>query len=585
MKLLGKYNTLRNQILIVFLFVMVIVLLFVGVATFNSVSSLLKQNAEKQIQETAVQANGRIESLYQQIDLLSQQVATNSFLQQLFTNEVNGQPMTYRERQELMQLTLNLGAYSNVISSFEVYTNSGNRVIPLDEGQLTNVVDSKWIEQADKAKGKLVWVGKDPKDPTSFLALRRISLIERWFSNGGYLLMHIKSDYFQLTENQKNQYMVLFDQTYEPIASNYEGDPEPLVIEMRQTIELNESEYMLVKEKSNLTGWTLIILTPVSLLMNGISVLKAAVIFSGAMGFLIFLFFSYLLSTMITRPIFKLTKAMRKTDDGKLTLNSEISSTVEINQLNETYNELVEHTNHLIQVVYEKELIRSRTELKALQAQIDPHFLFNTLDSLYWSLEDKEEEELAELVIAMSELFRYTISAQNNDEWVTVKQELDHIERYMQIMNMRFGDRFKGNISVPSEYENIPIPKLLIQPLVENAILHGVSNKMDQGSVSVIVEPLKKSNNLVIQVKDNGIGMTKETIKRIVESLESGKVSTAKRNGMAIANVHKRLQLYYEDQNIRGISISSELNKGACITFEIPMERGIGNEKNIINRG
>jgi two-component system, sensor histidine kinase YesM len=585
MRLLGRYNTLRNQILIVFLFVMSIVLLFVGIATFKSVSTLLKQNAEKQIQETAVQANGRIESLYQQIDLLSQQVATNSFLQHLFTNEVNGQPLTYRERQELMKLTLNLGAYSNGISSFEVYTNSGDRVIPLDEGQLKNVIDPKWIGQADKAKGKLIWVGEDPNDSTSFLALRRISLMDRWFSSGGYLLMHIKRGYFQLSEEQKNQYMVLLDQSYKPIISSYKGNPDQLVITNRKTIKLNETEYMIVKEKSNVTGWTLIILTPVSFLMEGTSVLKAAVVFSGAMGFLIFLFFSYLLSTMITRPIFNLTKAMRKTDDGKLALNSEISSTVEINQLNETYNELVEHTNYLIQVVYEKELIRSRTELKALQAQIDPHFLFNTLDSLYWSLEDKEEEELAELVIAMSELFRYTISVQNNDEWVTIKQELDHIKRYMQIMNMRFGDRFKGHISVPKEYENVPIPKLLIQPLVENAILHGVSNKIDQGVVSVVVESAKNSNNLVIKVKDNGIGMTDETIERIVESMESGKVSTAKRNGIAIANVHKRLKLYYEEQEIKGISIRSELNKGTCMTFEIPMERGMGNEENYLNRG
>lgn len=133
--------------------------------------------------------------------------------------------------------------------------------------------------------------------------------------------------------------------------------------------------------------------------------------------------------------------------------------------------------NDLIQVIYEKELIRSRTELKALQAQIDPHFLYNTLEALFWALQDKEEEELANLVVAMSDLFRYTIGSEHGSEWVTLREELDHAERYMQLMKLRFGDRLEWSLSAPPDSLELRMPKLLLQPLVENAILHGVGAK------------------------------------------------------------------------------------------------------------
>jgi two-component system sensor histidine kinase YesM len=573
---LGKYNTLRNQILLVFLSVMVIVLCFVGIMTYNIVSSLLKNNAEKQIQQTAIEANGRMESLYQQIDMLTKQVATNSYVQQLLLAEKDGQTATFNERQALMQVGNTFQVYSNGINAFEIYSTNNRKLIPLDEEGLMNRVHHKWIEEADLAGGRLVWIGQDPKEPEFFLAIKRVSLMDRWFSNGGYVVVQIHAKYFEFTEtSQDHKHMILVDQNNKEIISNYTGDIHPILSEKETMITLNGSDYMLIKQKSAITGWTLFILTPVSALMKGISVLRAAIILSGAFGFLIFVISSFLLSTMITRPILKLTKTMKRAEDGELTLNPEISSTIEITELNQTYNQLVEHTNHLIQVVYEKEIVKSQAELKALQSQINPHFLFNTLDALYWSLDEKGEEDLAESVIAMSELFRYTISNQNQDEWVTIKQELEHVELYMQLMKMRFGERFTWSVSIPTDFEQVKIPKLLIQPIVENAILHGVGNKVGQGFVMVNVEPSTVNNNLVISVNDNGPGMDEGKIEKIMELIDTGKVSSMKGNGMAIANVNKRLQLYYKDYEINRINICSEVNKGTCFTFEVPINGGI----------
>lgn len=576
---LSKMNTLRNQILVVFLLAMGIVLLLVGIMTFQLVSTLLKNNAEKQMQQTAVQASGRLETLYQQIDMLSQQVATNSYVQQLLIAESDGHRSDFYKRQSLMQIINSYQAYSDGIHSFELYLPSYRRLLPLGEGHLAKRLDPNWVKQANLAKGKMVWAGTDPKDPGYFLTIRRVSLMDRWFSNGGYLVIRINAGFFQLNEaastGKEHEYMVLVDEHNRTIASNYSGDSRPIFAEHQQVVTIHGQEYIVVKEKSEGTGWTLAILTPISTLMEGITVLRTAITISAAAGFVIFLVFSYLLSTIITRPILTLTKTMRRARQGELKPSPHHFSTVEINELNQTYNQLAENTNHLIQVVYEKELLRSRSELKALQAQINPHFLFNTLDALYWSLEEKREEELAELVIAMSELFRYTISDPKQDEWVSVKEELEHVDRYLQIMKMRFGERLTWEISAAAVCEEARMPKLLIQPLVENAILHGVGNKMGHGSVSITAERLADERKVVITVKDDGPGIAPDALQAIRRSLEEGKVSPLKGKGMAIANVKKRLQLYYQDYQASGLYIRSDAGQGTCVSLEIPCEGGL----------
>ncbi|PMC33799.1 sensor histidine kinase [Bacillus sp. UMB0899] len=584
---LGRYNTLRNQILLVFITVMTIVLCFVGIMTYFIVSKILQDNAEKQIQQTAVEANGRMESLHQQIDLLTRQVATNSMIQQLLQDESQDKLATFQQRQALVRLSNEYLTYTNGINNLEIYSADNRKLIPLDGEALHKRINQSWISRADRAEGKLVWIGQDPKEPYYYLAIRRVSLIDRWFSNGGYIVLQINPNYFEFTETRlNNEYMILVDQNNKQITSNYNGDISPIIGEKEKTISLNGNDYMLIKQTSSITGWTLYILTPVDEVMSGITVLRAAILLSGVFGFLIFAFFAVLLSTMITKPIFRLTKTMKKASEGELTLNPDISSTIEINRLNESYNQLVENTNQLIRVVYEKEILKSHAELKALQSQINPHFLFNTLDAMYWSLDEKGEDELAETVLAMSELFRYTISNHNQDEWVTIRQEVEHVELYMQLMKMRFGERFTWTVSIPAELESVPIPKLLIQPIVENAILHGVGNKVGQGFVNVIVELSSNQGFVMISIVDTGPGMETEKINKIKSLLDTGKVSSLKGNGMALGNVNKRLNLYYRQHELNGINISSKVNEGTCVSFEIPINRSVlYAEKNDFNRG
>ncbi|WP_129726652.1 sensor histidine kinase [Ectobacillus funiculus] len=570
-----KYNTLRNQILAIYLVVMMIVLSIVGSLMFNQLGALMRNNAEKQMQQTAVEANGRMETLYKQIDTLTNQVATNNTVQQLLTDVVDGKSVSVPQRESLIRVINNFHAYSNAISSFNLYTVNGERIYPSDNVNIFEKVDPVWIQKANREKGRLVWIGNDPNDREYSFAIRKVTLMERSFSGGGYLLVRINNSYFQVKDNsldhKAKEYMMLLDRDYSAITSNYKGNTQQILKEDTKNVVINQTKYLIVKEKSDVTGWTLVILKPVSLLMEGVSVVRTSILISGAIGFIIFLISSIFLSTIITRPIIKLTNTMKNAKMDELKPNPHISSINEIVDLNNTYNQMVENTNHLIQQVYEKELLHSRAELKALQAQIDPHFLYNTLNALYWSLEDKGEEELANQVIAMSEFFRYTIGKTGKEkDPVTIREALEHIERYLQIMKMRMGDRLLWDVSVQEDCLDTKIPKLIIQPLVENAILHGIGNQRKQGAVSIKVKKVENSPNLVITVSDNGVGIDQETLCAINESIERGDVASSKGMGIGLANVNKRLSLFYEKQSLATLTVKSDQGKGTEVTFEIP---------------
>lgn len=575
---LKKWNTLRNQILIVFLLVMIIVLFIVSLLTLGQVSTLLKNNAEEQIQQVAIEASGRIDSLYEQINMASKLVLSDEDVQSTLSDLYKGKSITFNERQQLMGHINRIMGNTDGIFSFELFSGNQRRILPLGEDLLRTRIDKKWIEEADKAEGKMVWMGDDPNDKNNFLAIRQVRLLERQFTSGGYLLISINRSHFKHVNDgyKNNQYSILLDKNQMPISQTYSGSELTRIIGSNDTIiQLGQQEYMVTKQQSDLTGWTVLILTPVSELTEGISSIRTGIILSGVVGVFIFTISSLFLSTIITRPILRLTKTMQRAGKDVLTLTPSVSSVNEINELNSTYNQLVKETNHLIQMVYQKEILRSRSELNALQAQINPHFLFNTLDALHWSLEEKNEEELSELVLAMSDLFRYTITKEN-DDWVFLRDELKHIGDYMEIMKMRFGSRLEWSVSVPIEFELVRIPKLVIQPLVENAILHGAGNKSGNCQVSVTVEPLlQKDQELIrITVKDNGSGMDKERLEWIEQSMNTGGMSSMTGKGMAISNVYKRLKLYYKDSIHSNLSIDSKLNEGTKIIFDLPINGG-----------
>ena len=212
----------------------------------------------------------------------------------------------------------------------------------------------------------------------------------------------------------------------------------------------------------------------------------------------------------------------------------------------------------------EEQRQKRKSELKALQAQINPHFLYNTLDSIIWMAEWGKTNEVVLMTSSLAKLLRQSISNQN--ELVRVEEEVEYTRSYLTIQKMRYKDKLEYEILVDQEVQGKKIPKLVLQPLVENAIYHGIKYK--EGKGVVCIEGFKAGTHMVLKVTDDGNGMTKEQLSKIFEKRETD----TRRNGVGVLNVHERIQLYYGKEY--GLKFSSEEGLGTTVEVHIPWEEG-----------
>ncbi len=213
-------------------------------------------------------------------------------------------------------------------------------------------------------------------------------------------------------------------------------------------------------------------------------------------------------------------------------------------------------------------------ELKLLQAQINPHFLYNTLDNIIWLAEDGRKDEVEDIASSLSQFFRTTLSG--GRDFITVREELDHIEAYLHIQRQRYRDILSYNIEVPEELTDYMIIKMTLQPIVENALYHGIKNKRGGGNISI--SGRQEGEYVFLTVKDNGMGMDQETLKYL-KGIISGKTKpSADNTGFGMSNVAERMRLNYG--NHCGINILSEYGSGTEVEIYIPKRIAPQNEKN-----
>jgi two-component system sensor histidine kinase YesM len=210
--------------------------------------------------------------------------------------------------------------------------------------------------------------------------------------------------------------------------------------------------------------------------------------------------------------------------------------------------------------------------MKALQAQITPHFLYNTFDTIVWLAEEEKTDEVVRITKAFSQFLRISLS--RGHEWITISQELDHIKNYLTIQKIRYADILNYTIDADEDLMDIKMIKLVLQPLIENAIYHGIKNKRGRGELKVSVHYSAGSKDFInFCVEDNGAGFTEERLGQVRNELRTGSVDSEKLSSVyGLYNVNKKLKLYYGDQT-DGLIIESEAGKGSKISFTIPSNR------------
>jgi two-component system sensor histidine kinase YesM len=318
--------------------------------------------------------------------------------------------------------------------------------------------------------------------------------------------------------------------------------------------EVNRTEQQYQAMQSGFTGFA----------FGGVGMLIAAILFS--------IVATWWITKSIYTPIKKLHDVTTTIARQDLEMLVTTDNTDEIAELGMSFNVMVGKIKELLDAKIKEHENLKKAELRALQAQINPHFLYNTLDAIIWMAEAKKIEQVVELVSVLSRFFRITLS--KGKDWITVREEIEHVESYLAIQKVRYRDILDYRIDVPDNLRDSEILKLTLQPLVENALYHGIKNKRNGGTITVRAQQCD-DDLLQIQIEDNGIGMTQERLTQLRAVLEGeAGDEVSGESGYGVNNVNQRIKLYYG--KAYGLTIESEYTRGACVSVVIPLQRAPG---------
>jgi two-component system sensor histidine kinase YesM len=325
-------------------------------------------------------------------------------------------------------------------------------------------------------------------------------------------------------------------------------------------------EKLYTMSASEKTGWTVVGVANINELFSGSKATQRIYLESAL--FLLFsaLVIAVLFSAKLTKPITDLRNAMKEVEKGNFDkIQLKDWGEGEIGMLHKSFYAMTEEIKNLMKDKSRSQKEKYRLELKALQSQINPHFLYNTLDSIVWMGEGGNNKEVVIMTATLAKLLRQSIS--NEEEFVTIEKEVDYVRSYLIIQKMRYRDQLTFEIEVDSLIHPYKMVKLILQPLVENAIYHGIKYRETKGTV--IIRGEEREDGILLQVIDNGIGMDEDTLLHL---FDKGKID-GKTNGVGVENVNRRLKLYYGENF--GLKYESAVLVGTTVSILLPKEEPV----------
>ncbi len=330
---------------------------------------------------------------------------------------------------------------------------------------------------------------------------------------------------------------------------------------VRRGIIDNENVFLYPGQEMQ-NGWTLVEVIEVKEFYKNIYNIIAVI--TGILA--VFLLFGLLVILFITKrmaePARSLLHSMQLFGQGKLSQRVDVTTKDELGMIGHEYNRMADNVENLIKQVYEMEIMQKQSEIDFLQMQINPHFLYNTLDTIGWLAFANENEKISELVVALAELLRAMVK---RDRFIRIEEELHMVKDYLLIQKYRFGERISVTYEIDETIMQYQIPNFILQPLIENAIIHGLEPKITKGTILIKIKD--RGQWICFCIEDDGIGMSSEEINKLYEQCNS---ETAK-NGIGLKNVYRRLILCYGEES--RVQIESKKESGMKICFKIPKEK------------
>ncbi|MBD0383184.1 cache domain-containing sensor histidine kinase [Paenibacillus sedimenti] len=568
-----RVKSIQFTITLSFIFITVTVMLIVSLVLYNKFSRTAEENAFLNTQQIIEQMQFNLENYiegmadtFQVVDAKiakSRGIPSDKLLEQLDT----------------------IASTREDIVSIDLFTADGELVTGIHNTEMrknTRLTEQSWFKSALENPNHLTFslphIQNLFKEPYKWVvSMSKGVTIQRegqWVDAVLLVDVNFKTldDVFRTVSLGKKGYVYIIDESagnivYHPqqqliyIGLKYENVEQALKFSYGKYMDEADGETRLnvVKTVSNI-GWKIIGVSYLDEIVTTRNEISTFMIWLFVIVLVFILLISAFMSARISQPIKRLKKSMEMVEKGHFDTYIHVRGADEVEQLSRRFNLMVSRVRELMdQSIHEQE-VKRKNELEVLQSQINPHFLYNTLNSVVRMVGSGKNEEVVTTITSLSKFFRISLSKGKNI--ITVQEEIEHIRNYLIIQKMRYKDKFDYEIQVDEEALPYKTLKLILQPIVENALYHGIEYMVDEGHIRISARI--EGERILFQIRDNGVGIPEETLKGIL----SGQTKSEKGSGVGLRNVNERIKLYFGPSY--GVTVESEPEEGTMVNIWIP---------------
>ena len=563
--------------------IILVVLLAASFFQFMSASRIVTEQTRKQSAGVVNELSVNLDHYFDLVENSFDYIANNNTAQEELESDTpyksdGSELYSYYSRAGQIRRLLLQGYTSIYMNDIQLYGYNGANHLLSNNREINEESARISCELAEKANGRciyynaadegLIYMAKQVKDVLTMqpLGILRASIKISYLKKMTLTAQDSLSAHIFLLDKDKNILL-------ESDASEKKMEDQSWISELSGNsgdlfLKIDGKSYNCVYQTSSDTGFTLVGMIPTSFLQKTARELEKTTIILILVSICMCILLARIMARGIAGPIVRTSNAMKQFAGGDFTVRLPEGRTDEIGAMNSVFNQTIEKIEKLLKQVVEMEMVNKDIEFQALQAQINPHFLYNVLDTINWMARKKGEDKICRMVTAISNLMRASIS--NKRSMVRVREEIKYIQDYLYIQETRYGDKFTSYIEVDEKLYELEIPKMTIQTLVENAVVHGVENATWDCFLYISGEI--KDKMAVFKVKDDGVGISKEKLEQLSQNEE--RVEEPEHKGerthtnLGIYAVRKRLEYVYHGK--AKMTITSE--KGTLVVLEIPLE-------------
>lgn len=557
--------SIKKKLTIVLAGILLILILLLDVLVFYLTSSVLSQKIENQVYETTIQLSNNFDNKVEIINNKIIQIANDTNIQEELKDEIsiNEQDKdNYYSTYQKIRRTLVQVYNSNMMQDVEIYAlNGDNYYISANNIKVPLVNERNYIREVSRNNGGILLFNdengsvqfiKQIKDELTgkMLGIIRIGLKKEYLKNTAHSILTSLEG--ELLLSDKNSQIIIKDKR---LSTN---------LDILSKVQEKEIINFHIQYQSSVTGWKTILTLNQEWMFKELNTLKEFIVSVSLLFYLLLLVIVSKISEILINPIKDITEGLKNFVAGNLNVRLEVNRNDELGIMSQTFNYTASRIESLIDEISYRKSLEKELKYKTLQAQVNPHFLYNTLDIINWMALAADEQGISKMILSLSDLFRYSINIR--EENASISDELDNIKNYLYIQQIRHSDRLKIYYEIDNNLLDLKLPKLTLQPLIENAINHGLYNVEAGGEIRVRLH--QKDDSVLIEIKDNGIGIDQYKLQKISRELKDELFSNVDGNHIGLLTIHKRIQFLYGDKY--GIDVISILHQGTAVIIKIP---------------